>query len=306
MGQTLAFYGEKQLNPNLVNDALGDHLRFGPIDPQGYFASTPETITPGLIFAADTPEGVKALAPILEWSARADLGYSVVLRDGLAAPDLEADSDAVERAGNAAERVAELLREDADGGEDAALVLLCATDEIDEACAELIRMTDGMALVYNLGDALLPVDVHPYLDEGEPETPLEESEVGAAVVNLASGPVVLTPADKTLNLVVDQDRSMFEALREDLDDLAEAFTARIGAMRELVSVYEEEHEREMRELREAKPRPKPGGGVEMAPAIEAAAPTKTRREWLDPETGTWKPVGRGRPRRDVQIREVPA
>lgn len=34
--------------------------------------------------------------------------------------------------------------------------------------------------------------------------------------------------------------------------------------------------------------------------------TKVKREWLDPSDNTWKPIGRGRPRKNVQIREVAA
>lgn len=308
MRPTLAFFGDKPLNPNLVNDALGDHLRYGPLGSDGYFETRPETIEVDLVLAADTPEGVKALGPVLEWSARADLGYSLILRDGLdgsVVEDLVADADAVERVAYAAERLSELLCEDADRGEDAALVLLCGTDEIDDASAELIRMTGGVALVYNLGDALLPVDVHPYLEEGEPETPLEEPEVGAAVIDLASGPLVVTPAEEALNLVVEQDKSMFEALREDLDAIEADNAAKFQAMRDLIGVYEDAHEAEMKQLREAKAI---GERVGIAAPAEGnvIAPTKTKREWYDEEAGIWKPMGRGRPRQNVQIREVPA
>ncbi|MET9119964.1 hypothetical protein [Streptomyces sp. NPDC004528] len=41
------------------------------------------------------------------------------------------------------------------------------------------------------------------------------------------------------------------------------------------------------------------------PAKKAAATGKPRREWLNPDTGNWEPL-RGRPRKDVEIREVAA
>lgn len=45
--------------------------------------------------------------------------------------------------------------------------------------------------------------------------------------------------------------------------------------------------------------------VDAQPVGGPVTKVKTRREWYDEESGTWRPVGRGRPRKDVQTREVP-
>lgn len=45
---------------------------------------------------------------------------------------------------------------------------------------------------------------------------------------------------------------------------------------------------------------------DATPGTKNTKPTgKTRREFLDPDTGQWRPAGRGRPRKDVQFRDVP-
>lgn len=106
---------------------------------------------------------------------------------------------------------------------------------------------------------------------------------------------------------------MFAAMRDDLDDLEQSVIGKIRAMRDLVDIYEDEFEQELAD-REPAPAHADGGEVKAAPVpakvgdqgIEVVKPTKTKREWKDPATGEWKPMGRGRPRRDVETREVAA
>lgn len=318
MGYTLAFFGETDLNKNLVFDALADHFRLGPPDGDGYYVYLPETQVDGveLIVAVDTAAGVKALDPINEWSARAGLSYTLVTRTGLRAADLAHDAGRIVTSPDVPERVAAIISEAlTERGQDVGLAVFCARDAVDESAARLIELVGEKVSVYCVGDGMLPLDQR---TPGEitAEEFDEALEAGEAVsVVFSPGPDYTAGQDAAFLDELAQGIDAAQARSdEDFDHLRKlidgARSGRAGESEELpvdesgqymLPLPDEQDPAEIeREFAESTER------VVTAPPARKRTAAKTRREWLDPETGEWKPIGRGRPRNNVEIREVEA
>lgn len=317
MGYLLAVFGEAGLNKNLIFDTLSDHFRFGPADAEGYFEVTDKTRWEDveLVIALDTPAGAEALAPLNEWCARAGITYTLLTRSGLKAPGLAADAARVQSATDVPAKLASmLLASEAQEQDSAALVLVYEPGFPDEACKRLYALTEGAVPTYSLSEGLLPVDAADLLPEQQPDSepePEPEAESVPVEVFTIKGEVVAKDfefADPAIPGLLDM-LGFLDAVDKACEEMLAAALAGYGRVQQLVSG-----------MRGALPMPPVEDGEQPRiagrdeipqddPVIEpqeAPKPVKVKREWKDPETGEWKPVGRGRPRKNVEIREVAA
>lgn len=325
MGYTLAVYGEHPVTKNLIFDTLCDHFRFGPEDHEGYYTIGDQTRCDDveLILAANTPEGVEALEPLNEWAARAGLTYTLVIASGVKTgkSSLASDAERVVTTQNVAESVASMLKDAYTSvGQEAAIALMCPPGEPDELAQRLIEITEGNAAAYSVSEGLLPVDTTEILP-AEPQEPDAAAEQAAPV---EEDEAAETEASLRMTLdeleLVDWVELRLEAIQRVQEDAFDDIRKRFAQFRKthnqsVTRLPNEAFDQLVETLAEpAKPNPalskalRKHAEVVKAPedAPPAAKPVKVKKEWLDPADGEWKPVGRGRPRKDVQVREVPA
>lgn len=339
MGYTLAVFGQASLNKNLIFDALADHFRFGPLDDEGYYTVSDETYTEGveLLIAVETAEAAEALDALNEWTARASMNYTLVAQSGLKVKNLAGDASRIVTAPNVPESVAELLGLRSDDGHDVAIALAVEPGKPDESSRRLYNLLGGRVPTYSIGEGLLPVEPADYLTEAHAAT-----EEYVEQFEAEHGPIPQEAKDEARAALeeITKPRSRFEQ-----HGLLDMFGF-LDAVYDTVLAAEERchHVRVLvDELRRSLPEPpgEPDGEVktgasweqvraelDFTPDEEAeierigqeqmaaqapiepeepkARPTKVKREWLDPSDNVWKPIGRGRPRKNVQIREVAA
>lgn len=292
MGYTLAVFGQASLNKNLIFDALADHFRFGPLDDEGYYTASEHTSIEGadLLIAVESAEGAWALEALNEWSARAGMNYTLITASGVKAKDLAKDAARIVSAPDVPERVAALLTERLEAGHEACLALAVEPGQPDESSRRLVALLGGRVATYSIGEGLLPIDPADY--PPPVQAPGLAMEVGEQVEWRSAFEV-----DGALDL-----SGFLDAVEEAVSELQSATSERYHRLRQLV----EELRGSLTPTAE-KPRTEETDRIPQEPIeAEKVKPTKARREWLDPADGTWKPIGRGRPRKNVETREIPA
>lgn len=313
MGYTLAVFGQASLNKNLIFDTLADHFRFGPLDDEGYYTVSDETYTEGveLLIAVETAEAAEALDALNEWTARAGMNYTLVTASGLKAKNLAGDADRVLAVPDVPGRVAEELGLRSDDGHVVAVALAVEPGKPDESSRRLYNLLGGRVPTYSIGEGLLPVEPADYLTEAQAATREYVEQFEAE-----NGPISREAKNEAREALeeITGDLSFASGSLLDLLGFLDAIDGTINAAEERCSHVHKLVDNLRRALALPEPEP-PIAGVdeigqdEPAPApieVEQVKPTKAKREWLDPSDNTWKPIGRGRPRKNVQIREVSA
>lgn len=314
MAITIAFYGEKASDYTLVADALCDWLGYGQPDEEGYYAPPDETEQIDILVSG-RPGHADAVSEIVAWTARADLPYTTVAKRALGRGErLEpGEGEEIQVVRDIESYISSVLNVAADQ-DCAALVLMVGDEGPDEAGERLLGLLHEGVDVLVLADALLPLDAAAQGVQQVPATPDEVSDTAARQA---------ADALRELAVSVEQTAWPIGDLLEMLDEQARWFYEASNAIGGLLLELSEHAQRQREQIKQARTSgllasaPEQIGTEQSAqieqqpaapqePAVLLPTPTKVRREWLDPADGTWKPVGRGRPRKDVEIREVPA
>lgn len=354
MGYTLAIFGQASLNKNLIFDTFADHFRLGPLDDEGYYTVSDETMIDDvdLLLAVESAEGAEALDALNEFTARAGMNYTLVIRSGVVAKNLAEDAARVVAVQDVPAKIAQMLLDALDSGQEAAIALTVEPGTPDESSKRLFNLLDARAAAFSIGEGLLPCDPRDYLTDAQiatkelvAEFEAEHGPISQEVPDEARRALGIDEAGPTSSFA---DGHMLDLLGF-LDAIAEAADA---AMSAALTSHGRLHQL-VTDLRSALPMPQEappdeaGGevktgtsweqlraemdftpdeeaeieriGEEQLAAVRAEAapepiepeepkarPTKVKREWKDPATGEWKPMGRGRPRNNVEVREVSA
>lgn len=315
MAITIAFYGEKVCEYKLVADALCDWLGYGQPDEEGYYAP-PEESEQVDVLVSGWPEHAYAVAEIVAWTARADLPYTTVVKRTDGEPRKPEEGEEIQASRDVESYIASALNVAADQ-DSAALILMIGDEGPDEETERLLSLVHDGVDVLVLGDALLPLQAAAQAPVEAAANPEPRQVAGEPVSHVITASVENTdwPIGDLLDMIDEQGRWFYETAMAfagtlmELAELAERQRGQIKKARERgwlgaaadLAVVDEAQSFEPEQA--AAP---PMLDVEPASTVLLPTPNKTRREWLDPSDQTWKPVGRGRPRKDVEIREVPA
>lgn len=326
---TLAVAGAGPANRTQILDALNDWLGYGPEQPDGYFKSDEVQYDKINLFLPLTDEHfTDGVAAVYAWSSRADIDFTGIL-DQDEQPRSRDLKSAVRDARNlipAPDIIPALIGQVAERAEQGDAYLLVFQDEdggdklADAAAREAF---DAALPVLNLSFALAPIADPAAARTAKPSQIAEEAAAQLGAVTLTDTYVArldlafpLTADEKevadfafaTLGQLVcyhnAQDtaqRAAHNAITEgEMSPLTASLIQATVALQRLLG-----HNGPIR-LDPAPDAPAPAQAAEkIAPAAPVSRPGKTRKEWFDEASGEWRPVGRGRLRKDVQVREVP-
>jgi hypothetical protein len=337
----LGVVGPGPANRDNIGELLSDWLGFGAPDEEGYL--TREVAHTGytdisLVLPLTDEHYTPGVAMVQAWSALADLEYVGVIdmktaprrREVKAAKNDAADLVASDDATGA---VLDLLTDALEKGDDAVLLVLQDDQEPDAAVNDLIGAASSLRIpVLNLSFGLAPIVVPEQQETFAEEAPRVETRVWED-----------TDTDTDTDTVEDEDpvKTVFDTLDmlfafHNAGDImsrlyatgsasgqASALTAAlmrtIFILQDLLAPKSEapaddpvNTERPTESLDAKATRLRAEAVIETGvkaddegTAESQVKSAKTRREWFDAQADAWRPVGRGRPRKDVEFRDVP-
>ncbi|MFI9271858.1 hypothetical protein ACIGXM_14225 [Kitasatospora sp. NPDC052896] len=277
---TIGVIGTGTANGALIHDALCDHFDLGPADEEGCYAPSARYEIRPVLPVGERYE-TESLIEVWDWAMRADLHFTA-LHDETVGERTQDILDSVLEPEDVrtVSGIAEELIETLAGAENPLLLVLSAEGELDDEAQEVAAgaLQAGIP-VLDLSRALLELDWRDLPNHSAPAE-IAEDTGGQLGLVLDPGPeVTLTAQDVQ---AVQQALTITDSL--------------LGLITTDVLAYANEVSRAVLAARAAlAPKPEP---VEKRPG-------KAHLEVFDPETGTWKPAGRGRPRKGVQTRLVP-
>lgn len=306
---TLGVVGGGKVSDNLVCDALNEHFAFGPEDAEGYFAKSPE-FEVHLAFPVGPDRFTEGIRAVWQWAVRTETPF-LAITDGrefeasqaIQETLLDTDDWQISRTPDTA--VIDVLRRAPNP------MLLVLTE--DGQYTSFLREITAQALAggipaYDLSRALLeqgwqdigidPADVPQVRQEQSPAPDpvligylLTDTEHTAVTVALADSYALITEFQQVARGVDALAPKLAEAERilRQLQPAAPAAPAATGGALTLVT------------------EPAADAPDDEAPAQEpeAGSGVRMRTEIKDPETGQWRPAGRGRPKAGVETRRVP-
>lgn len=312
---------------------LGNWLGLGPKDHDGNYtlltATDPELQI--LVIAPVTDERyTEAIANVLHWSGPA-LGQYVAMTDGqpINRPDVERAVAGAMKAYVVDDIDDHLLTAVGDQWQhgDLALLVLFDPDAPDEPTIRLMLSAKERGIpVFNLARGMMPIDADDYTGAVLGNYGMDEAIPASVPTAEPEAPVT---ADAAMNDVLDQlPEDGVEVTGTMIPDdpdipthvILDSLTNVVGIASNLIAVLNTRFrspklaEQILDSMPPAVPTPAPAPFdpvTELLPIpviLETAAikpAEKTRREFKDPETGEWKPAGRGRPRLGYEYRNVP-
>lgn len=331
---TLAVAGDGPANRQQIHDALNDWLGFGPEDEQGYFdPKEVEYDKINLLLPLSDEHFTAGVDAFFDWSSRADLDFVGVFDEHEMARSrrlkfAKAQAKDLIPAEDILTAMIERAAERADDGDVHVLVFQedDGSDKLADRAAEIAFEHDLSVL--NLSFALAPLAPPAPARTTEPIEADEAEQQAAEPSEQATAPepenlAAITLTDQYIARV-DLD---FPLAGEPKDVAQYAF----GVLGKLVcyhnaldtaqrAAHQQQGSGEMSPLTADLLRATvafqrllehdgpihlsapevPGEPIASAESVEK--PAKTRKAWRDEKSGLWKPVGRGRPRKDVQVR----
>jgi hypothetical protein len=339
----LGVVGPGPANRDNIGELLSDWLGFGAPDEEGYL--TREVAHTGytdisLVLPLTDEHYTPGVAMVQAWSALADLEYVGVIdmktaprrREVKAAKNDAADLVASDDATGA---VLDLLTDALEKGDDTVLLVLQDDQEPDAAVSELIAAAATLRIpVLNLSFGLAPIVLPEEQETATEEVPEVEAVVWEDTAVLQETPEDAAADEDPVKAVFDTLDTLF-AFHNAQDTLARLYNTgsasgqasplTAGIMRtifilqDLLAPKSEapaddpvNTERPTESLDAKATRLRAEAVIETGVKAddEGAAESqvksaKTRREWFDAQADAWRPVGRGRPRKDVEFRDVP-
>jgi hypothetical protein len=280
---TFGVIGTGTASTELIMDTLNDHFEYGPADEQGCLPPS-ETFLPRPVLPVGERYNTLALIDVWDWAMRADLGFTALHDRSLGEHTVEIlssveDPNDIQIVSAVGEELFEHLLE----GENPLLLVLSADGVIDEeAQAVAARALRADIPVYDLSRAMLAVTWRDLPDYEEPDdAPQIGEQFGgqlALVVDNDAPDVTLSPREAQLiRETLAGTESLLALITNDLDRYVRMVGAQVLASRAL-----------------------------LAPKPEATANKsgKGHLEVFNPETNSWEPAGRGRPKKNAQTRYV--
>lgn len=333
---TFAVAGGGPANRQQILDALNDWLGYGPEDSDGYFESKDvEYDKINLLLPLTDEQFTDGVAAVYAWSSRADLDYTGIFDEHEAATSrtvkgAKKHANDLIPADDVARVLVEQVAEHADDGDAYLLVFQeeDGSDPLAEAAAK--HAFDQDVPVLNLSFALAPIpnpnaaitrkpteaEAQATAEPGAPE-PLGSvtlTDTYVARVDLAfpltgDEQAVKEFAFATLGRLVCYHNALDTAQRAAHDAVSGGEMSPLTAQLLQTTVAFQRllgHDGPIHlEAAQEPAAQEPATEQVEAPATTLKPAGKTRKVWLDEATGEWKPVGRGRLRKDVQVREVP-
>jgi hypothetical protein len=281
---TVGVIGTGAASTELIMDTLNDQFEYGPADENGCFTPS-ETFHPRPVIPVGERYNTPAFIDVWDWAMRADLGFTA-LHDGTHGAQTQDILDSVEGFDDVqpVRTVAEALIMELRSGPNPLLLVLSDEGAVDEEAQEVAAAALRADIpVYDLSRAMLEITWRDLPDQEEPAGDAEVTEQPdgqmALVVDDETPDVTLSPQGaQLLREALTGAESLLALITTDLDRYVRQVGAQILAARAALA-----------------PRPE-------------ATPNKSGKghlEVFDPETNTWRPAGRGRPKKDVRTQWVP-
>lgn len=315
----LAVAGAGPANKAQIYDELGDWLGYGAPDADGY-----------LTRARKRPyEKIKLILPLTDelfspgvtlvykWSGDAEIDYDGVIHDQEPAGNKIVKGAKAQAADlvTAPDVLDALIEELAEQDGDEKILLVCQDEDgtdPDAARATELAWQAGIE-VRNLSFALAPLAApEPPAGQDEAPAPGEDAEGATTTVTFLRSTdmaVDLTPAldaerESVLKMCFGTLGDVIHLLiAHDTANALQLGLSGVGPLTRDLVITTAALQRLLDYPGPVELRSESAPAAAAAPA--PAAKGKVRREFRDPESGEWRPVGRGRPRKDVEIREVP-
>ncbi|KJK55530.1 hypothetical protein [Saccharothrix sp. ST-888] len=279
---TLGVIGTGTASTNLVLDSLVDHFELGPADADGCYApSTTFRIHPVLPVGAEY--STDALVDVWDWMMRADLPFTALYNGAPGGRSEEILASVLrEEDIRTVAIVSEALIDALVAGPNPLLLVLSEDGALDaeaqETAANCLRADIP---VYDLSRAMLEIGWRDLPDhEAPPEPEVTEQPGGQLALVVGDGPDVVLSASEAQQVreALTMMESVLYLLTTDVASYATSAGAKVLAARAALA-----------------PKSEPA---------EGKATGKKSLEVFDPETNSWRPAGRGRPRKGVQTRYV--
>lgn len=323
--------GSGPANKDNINDLLCDWLGYGEPDTQGYYTRQAQDPEIALVLPLTDEHYSEGVALVQQWSGRADVEYTGVIsntvpperREVKAAKREARELTAYEDVLGGVLDVLDAPRNDAEA---VYLLILHDPQNPDTQIEQLVKDADSLGIaVFNLSFGLEPVSApapeptpaagaieigyqqHSVVEVDLPEDTDAVEWVFATLDNL----LAFCNAADTMNRLYNTGQMSGQT-----GVLTASVLRMIFILRTLLGAAQAPAEHsgtvpaaqalvnpESFEDADARPVMEP----EAVPVEATHAPRsgKTRKEWWDEASQSWRPVGRGRPRKDVQLRDVP-